>query len=164
MLITHTPNDVTEFFVDFFNEVKDQNIEHGLEHYQNALTQRSWWSGDLTKFICRDNLFVEKNCNFVKNITEKLFHKRLDFRFFHLINYTPGGSMEYHSHEHNEDYVAILYLNNCTDGETNFYLQDIVSITPKKGQIAIFESHIKHSGSFATDKQVAVFGFKIYED
>lgn len=157
MIITHIPDEITDYFLVTMND-----LQKTLQptHHNNALTTPVWWSENIISMAeDKDGPFC-KNINYLKNVAEKVFHCGLVYYYTHFIDYTEGGSMEFHSHEHTEDYVFILYLNDCIDGETNFYLKDIVSLRPKKSQVVFFESHIKHSSSLSHNKKILVGGMK----
>lgn len=157
MLITHIPEDITNFFIDHMNYIK---VIPGRNSENNSLTRNVWWSGNLTDLTWDESEF-SKNCSFIKNLAENLFHCRLFYNYVHYIDYHPGGSMNFHSHEIYENFVFILYLNDCFDGETNFDFRRIVSLNPKKSQIVFFESDIFHSGSYSSNKQILVGGMTI---
>lgn len=164
MFITHVDEDITNICVKQLHFLKShKNFKTGTSTEKVALTKENiWWSGN---FIDKNEYFTKNffdALQFLKHIVEKTFHKRLKYNYLHFIDYENGGTMDYHSHEHVEDYVYILYLNDSMDGETNFYLKNLVSLTPKKSQLVIFESHIHHSGSYSKKKQIMVGGLKLY--
>ena len=41
-----------------------------------------------------------------------------------MLEYDEGTSMTLHTHDHNEDFVIFIYLNDCNDSQTVFYLND----------------------------------------
>jgi hypothetical protein len=80
----------------------------------------------------------------------------LEFIFLHFIDYDKGGYMKEHDHKDKEDLTFLLYLNDCPDGDTVFYLnfandrsrhRSQVYVKPKKGRLAVFSSTIPHKGT-----------------
>ena len=156
MLISHIEDEITESLLEIMDDLK---LTMNSADHNNAFTNPVWWSGNIVDIIEKNQKF-QKHTGYIKLIAEKTFHCPLAYYFLHFIDYTKGGSMEYHSHEHTEDYAYILYLNDCLDGETNFYLEEMVSLRPKKSQIVFFESTIKHSAFMSHNKKVLVGGMK----
>jgi hypothetical protein len=80
----------------------------------------------------------------------------LDFVFLHFLDYGQQGRMDEHDHKDKEDLTFLLYLNDCTDGDTVFYLnfanersrqRSQIAVNPKKGRLAVFSSVIPHEGT-----------------
>ena len=80
----------------------------------------------------------------------------LDFVFLHFIDYDKGGYMKEHDHKDKEDLTFLLYLNDCPDGDTVFYLNSAddrsrqrskIAVKPKKGRLAVFSSMVPHEGT-----------------
>lgn len=166
MIISHIENFYTDICLNEINLLKSlTNSKNIKTNEHTALTNlNTWWSGNLLEQYDKLSLNFCKTLKFLKLKAEDKFHIRLEYNYLHFIDYTNSGAMSYHSHKHDEDIVFILYLNDCNDGETNFYLRDIVSLTPKKSQIIIFESYIEHSSSFSSKKQILVGGLKKFND
>lgn len=96
--------------------------------------------------------------------------ENLDFVFLHFIDYDNGGFMKEHDHKDKEDLTFLLYLNDCPDGDTVFYLnyaddrsrqRSKISVKPKKGKLAIFSSVIPHEGTITyNNKKIFAGGLK----
>ena len=79
-----------------------------------------------------------------------------------MISYDAGGYMTRHSHEHNEDYSFILYLNTCKDGATVLHYDDCEHhIAPERNKMLVFSSDTEHSAKFSDSKQILVGGLKL---
>jgi hypothetical protein len=166
MIITHIDDDYNNICLNQLALLQN-SIEHKVHpsNEHNALSsEHIWWSGNMMEYFKDLNIDFKKTTEFLKGLAETFFHCRLKYHYLHLIDYKNSGSMGFHNHKHAENIVYILYLNDCFDGSTNFYLKDIVSLTPKKSQIVFFESYIDHSGSFSQNKQILVGGLKKYQN
>lgn len=82
--------------------------------------------------------------------------EKLDFVFLHFLDYDKQGLMEEHDHKDKEDLTFLLYLNDCPDGDTVFYLNSAddrsrqrskIAVKPKKGRLAVFSSVVPHEGT-----------------
>ncbi len=101
----------------------------------------------------------------------KLDESKFSYHWIHFLDYEKGGSMEYHNHAHNEDFVMFVYLKDCDGGETVFNLNNYdedsfkrtqVSIRPSKDRAAIFSSLVYHCGKHTEEeKRIFVVGIKI---
>ena len=69
------------------------------------------------------------------------FSSRTDW--IHYIEYNVGGYQKRHKHEKHEKYSWILYLND-SDGDTIFFTEGKIRVTPRKGKLVIFSSDIEH--------------------
>ena len=97
----------------------------------------------------------------VKLLCENVLNLKLKYFYIHMIDYQNGGKMNVHTHNHNEDYSFILYLNSCTDGETILYIDNIPhKIIPEKNKVLLFSSHIPHSAAYSESKRVLVGGLR----
>ena len=85
----------------------------------------------------------------------------LEYFYMHMVDYTNGGFMRKHNHDHNEDYSFILYLNTCDDGATVLHLEEPYIVQPKLGNLLLFSSSISHSSHYSKSKQVLVGGLKV---
>ena len=109
------------------------------------------------------------------NLTSHLFEMdkpfKIQFFYNHMLKYGKGSSMGKHTHIHNEDYVMFIYLNDCNDGHTGFYLNDYepeykerttVMVKPTKNTGVFFHAGIPHEG-FPTyeNKKIFVMGIRI---
>lgn len=97
----------------------------------------------------------------LKTVAEEKIGKKLEFFYLHMVDYTNGGIMAEHSHNHNEDYSFILYLNTCDDGYTVLSLNKSVKIRPEQGKMLLFSSYIPHMSEYSDTKKVLVGGLKV---
>jgi len=155
MLISHIPEEITDSFIQEMNRYRSSFEQDPT----NSISGKALWSRNIVSLLNFKDSEFAKNCIFLKLMAEKTFHCKLKYHYIHFMDYISGGCMDYHTHEHAEDFVFILYLNDCTDGETNFFLKNVVSLIPKKSQVVLFESDVGHSASFSTHKQILVGGF-----
>jgi hypothetical protein len=159
-----------EFFVDngivnFFNKK--------LDFYK---TQSSFWmppnSSSTINGIQTYNMLdfgeddVRCKLQIIKNKIEKKCKTKFNYNWSHLIEYQNGGNQSIHTHDHNEDFSIILYLNNCNDGETVFHLnprrQIKHSCFPQKGKAVMFSATIPHQANYTfSNKKLLVLGLKI---
>ena len=107
---------------------------------------------------------------FLLNFSETFGHLaecKFDLAWAHMIEYDSGGWQAVHTHEHQEDFSVIIYLNDCEDGNTIFILnqdRDVrVTHKPIKGQGTIFLSNIAHYAENCTsNKRVFVCGLTLH--
>ncbi len=85
---------------------------------------------------------------------------KLQYYYLHLVDYSNGGVMTPHKHDHNEDFSFILYLNDCDDGHTVLNLSNPCKIKPDKGKVLLFSSDIVHQSEYSKTKQVLVGGLR----
>jgi len=151
--------------VNFFNKK--------LDFYK---TQSSLWispnsSSTINGIQTRNMLdFAEDDVKYklkiIKTQIEKKCKIKFEYHWAHLIEYKNGGYQLIHTHDHNEDLSIILYLNDCSDGETVFHLNSKRNIThscfPKKGKTIMFSSTVPHYANHTfSNKKLLVLGFKI---
>lgn len=94
----------------------------------------------------------------------------LEYVFLHFLDYDKHGHIVEHDHKDKEDLTFLLYLNDCSDGETEFYLNNAnslaklrtsIRIKPKKGRLALFSSTVPHKGMPTTQyKKIFAGGLK----
>ena len=91
--------------------------------------------------------------------------KDINLEWIHHIHYKSQGEQSVHNHEDFEDFSFILYLNNCSDGHTIFYtFPKPTIITPFKGKLILFKSHLYHEAVKTTNsKQVIVGSVQLQE-
>ena len=86
----------------------------------------------------------------------------LSFCWAHLIEYQRGGYQQWHNHQDSERFSAILYLNTCRGGETEFAHSTGITISPIKNKMVVFPSNFDHRAkktSFGFNKKkVLVLG------
>ena len=85
---------------------------------------------------------------------------KLEYYYLHMVDYSNGGVMTPHKHDHNEDFSFILYLNDCNDGHTILKLSEPCRVKPDKGKVLLFSSDIIHQSEYSRSKRVLVGGLK----
>ena len=110
----------------------------------------------------KDNPVIQK-LNFLKQKIENKCKCKFIYHWAHLIQYENDGHQELHNHDQNEDFSLIIYLNSCSDGVTEFLLNEkrksYVRYPPEKGRCIMFLSSIYHRGLPTTqNKKVLVLG------
>ena len=122
-----------------------------------------------------DEEYQEFLNNEILDIISKEFlieKERIEYYFNHMLEYGDGGTMGYHNHLHNEDFVMFLYLNTCkSSGLTNFYLNPYneksikrtkCSVAPEKNKGVCFSSLVNHEGEASYEgKRIFVVGFRL---
>lgn len=95
----------------------------------------------------------------------------LDFVFLHFLDYGQQGRMDEHDHKDKEDLTFLLYLNDCNDGATVFYLNHAnefsktrseINVQPRKGKISVFNSTVPHRGDITTSNKKIFAGGLCY--
>ena len=92
---------------------------------------------------------------------EELININLEYTYLHLVDYSNGGTMSEHQHDHNEDYSFILYLNTCEDGATVLTLREPYKVLPVTNKVLLFSSYISHMSEYSDTKKVLVGGLKV---
>jgi len=130
-----------------------------IDHKQSCLSPSCSATLNLLNFK-----MPEKFYNYTGRLlrkSEEVTGEILRYHYMHMVDYTNGGIMSVHSHKHNEDYSFILYLNDCSDGDTVLHLKNQYRVSPKKGTVLLFSSLIPHSSEYSKSKQVFVGGLKV---
>jgi hypothetical protein len=109
---------------------------------------------------------IKSGLDQIKDVIENHISAKFEYHWIHLINYQKNGFQKKHNHSHNEECSFILYLNDSSDGETNFYVNPErniqYKITPETGKMVVFSSSILHDSEKTDgDKKVLVGGLKI---
>ena len=157
--------DIDLELVNFFNQKLDQyknNDKYWID-IDKSCTFKGIQSSNLLEF---DDESLYNNLNSIKTKFENLFEVGFEYHWVHLIEYEPGGYQKIHSHDHNEDFSFVLYLNDCVDGHTVFMLNEkrniAAEVKPTFGKSVIFLSSIKHFAKTCTEtKRVLVCGLKL---
>ena len=115
---------------------------------------------DLNDF--KEDVHFERGLDYLINlIRRESGQSYLSFTWVHLVEYQRGGYQEWHNHQENENYSAILYLNTCRGGETQFESPH-KTISPIKNNMIVFPSHFNHcahkTSSWFAKKKVLVMG------
>ena len=166
---------VSPFTTSFLNKKFD---EYKKEHESFNIRENSF---NANNGYQTENLLNWKNKKFKKFIKYKLSklissqlklnESKIDYHWIHFLDYYDGGSMNYHKHSHNEDFVLFIYLKNCKSGETVFHLNDHcqeyadrteIRLLPKKNLGSIFSSLVMHKGEHTSEnKRIFVVGIKV---
>ena len=139
----------------------------------NSFKGEGYQSGNLLEWGDEEyNNFARNDLwNLISSLFEVDNPYRMMFFFNHMMKYGKGTSMATHTHTHNEDFVMFIYLNDCDDGHTAFYLNDdepeykertTVKVKPTKNTGVLFHAGIPHEG-FPTyeNKKIFVCGIRI---
>lgn len=133
--------------------IKNNNLSENINN--TCFKSDGYQSGNLLDVP--DYQLLEFSLRLKFSLSEK-FHchqSDLDFVFLHFLDYGKIGHMEEHDHKDKEDLTFLLYLNDCSDGGTEFYLNNAnadskkrstFTVIPKKGKMAVFSSLISHRG------------------
>lgn len=162
-LITYFLNQKVVEYKNEYNSWDDVNCFDTNNGYQST-NLLQWEDKDFLEFIR-----VELSAMVCNQLGVE--RDRFKYHFIHFLDYKNGGSMNYHKHWHNEDFVLFIYLKDCESGKTIFHLNDydedssdrtLVELTPKKNLGAIFSSLVKHKGeNTEEEKRIFVVGIKL---
>jgi hypothetical protein len=166
---------VSRLFTSFLNRKFD---EYKKDHESYNVEKNTF---DESRGYQSKNLLTWDNKQF-KNFTDRKLKRlisshlnvrqsQVSYHWVHFLDYETGGSMRYHNHLHNEDFVLFIYLKNCKTGNTVFHLNDYNSeyayrtqfeIQPQRGRSAIFSSYLMHRGDHTNEnKRIFVVGIKV---
>ena len=164
---------ITDFLNRKFEEYQKVFSPLDIYYPNNSFKGDGYQTGNLLKWEDKEySNFISKE---LMDLTINLFEidKPYGIQFFynHMLEYGKGTSMAPHNHLHNEDYVMFIYLNDCNDGHTGFYLNDqqpeykertTVRVKPIKNTGVFFHAGIRHEG-FPTyeNKKIFVSGIRI---
>ena len=164
---------ITDFLNRKFEEYQQVFPPLDIYYPDNSFKGEGYQTGNLLKW--KDKEYSNFRSKELKDLTINLFEidKPYGIQFFynHMLEYGKGTSMAPHTHLHNEDYVMFIYLNDCNDGHTGFYLNDqqpeykertTVRVKPIKNTGVFFHAGIRHEG-FPTyeNKKIFVSGIRI---
>tara|TARA_B100000131_G_scaffold50840_1_gene45458 strand:+ start:44 stop:586 length:543 start_codon:yes stop_codon:yes gene_type:complete len=158
-------NDFIDFFSNKINYYKDISFSVNntdVSTDTNVSTVNGFQTANILKLDEND---VIKKLNFLKQKIENKCKCNFIYHWVHLIEYEKGGFQKLHNHEKNEDFSLIIYLNSCSDGVTEFRLNEkrksYVRYPPEKGRCIMFLSTIYHRALPTTqNKKVLVLGLK----
>ena len=157
LIETTLENDIVEYFSNFKTPPPISN---------NSINT---FKGNQTPNIVKDidphvlnNLKFNYILPFIKELQGSYDITDLKIYHLHHIKYNSQGKQKIHDHSYHEDYSFIIYLNNCTDGQTIFYTYPKpLTIFPKKGNMVLFKANIPHEGLETNSfKQVIVGGIR----
>ena len=148
-------NDFIDFFSNKINYYKEISFS-----VNDTTTVNGIQTGNILQLDEND---VIQKLNFLKQKIENKCKCKFIYHWAHLIQYENDGHQELHNHDQNEDFSLIIYLNSCSDGVTEFLLNEkrksYVRYPPEKGRCIMFLSSIYHRGLPTTqNKKVLVLG------
>ena len=148
-------NDIIDFFSNKINYYKEISFS-----VNDTTTVNGFQTGNILQLDEND---VIQKLNFLKQKIENKCKCKFIYHWAHLIQYENDGHQELHNHDQNEDFSLIIYLNSCSDGVTEFLLNEkrksYVRYPPEKGRCIMFLSSIYHRGLPTTqNKKVLVLG------
>ena len=163
--------------VDFLNlKFEQYKIDHDSDDLQTFFNNKTQTSGYQTENLLDWN--DDEYQNFLDSSLLEIISSNLNvppnkiwYYWTHMLEYYDGGFLGVHNHKHNEDFVVFIYLNDCDDGETTFFLNDHceeyrertkIKIMPKKYLGACFSSLVMHQGEITTsNKKIFVAGVRV---
>ncbi len=150
---------------DFLNLLDEKENKLDFDFVLKYATVNGYQTKNLIDLTKEENL-IGSHFKTIKDIIENHIDAKFEYHWIHAIKYQKDGFQERHKHSHNEDCSFILYLNDCSDGETNFYVNPERSIQykimPEIGKLIVFSSSILHDSEKTNqDKKVLVGGLKI---
>lgn len=167
--------EVSDSFTSFLNEKFDQYKKENssYDEVKNSFDEKNgyqtmnlvnWGDEEFGKFV--DERLAEL-------ISSQLGIDRsgVSYHWIHFLDYEKGGSMGYHNHIHNEDFVLFIYLKDCNSGSTVFHLNNFkqeytdrtqIEILPKKNHAALFSAYLMHKGKHTKEnKRIFVVGIRV---
>ena len=158
-VVLQCTKDATDYFNKWLEYFMLREDLYGDETY-SSLSEDCFATTNLLGLV-KDNVF-EQHLEYLKDICQASINRKLSYHYLHMISYDAGGYMTRHSHEHNEDYSFILYLNTCKDGATVLHYDDCEHhIAPERNKMLVFSSDTEHSAKFSDSKQILVGGLKL---
>jgi len=165
---------VDEPLVIGLNSWLDNRISAGGAFDENnSFSRRGYGYQTENLAFANDPALVTLRESLLSIAAEQLGLPRSGIRPFwlHMLEYDAYGSMERHKHDHNEDFVLFIYLKDCSDGDTVWYLNNYdpdamcrttFSLKPRAGMGAIFSALVLHEGLATVDgKRVCVCGIRL---
>jgi len=167
--------EVSESFTSFLNKkfylYKKENDSFDVqENYfdeQNGYQTRNLLEWEDKEF----HEFVDKRLTELVSSQLDIDRSKVSYHWLHFLDYEKGGSMGYHNHWHNEDFVLFIYLKDCDSGSTKFHLNHFneeyadrtqINILPKENHAAIFSSLVMHKGEYTEEnKRIFVVGIRV---
>ena len=156
----HIPLDLVYIVRSTFDRYKTNPVNMIDLSESPTATQNGVQTENILKLsdFCNDGPFY-RTLHRLRRIAEQQTGFNFELRHIHMIEYNYGGYQTPHTHDHNEDYSCILYLNTCDDGETRFPDHGINHF-PEEGKMVIFPATAYHGASETTSgKKILVMGF-----
>lgn len=126
----------------------------------SSLSGRCFYTLNLLDYL--DTQIFYNYSDKLRLLCKNILNLKLKYFYIHMIDYKNGGKMNVHTHNHNEDYSFILYLNSCNDGETILHTTEgEYKVTPERNKLLLFPSNTPHSAAYSKSKRVLVGGLKI---
>tara|TARA_R100000005_G_C4985053_1_gene193627 strand:+ start:1357 stop:1833 length:477 start_codon:yes stop_codon:yes gene_type:complete len=153
-----------KFDIDFIDEQVTNYFLTKVDDFCEKYPDRA--GSMVGDFMTTKNLFIQSHDdNFhemvdaIKSVIEKKINKELMYRYVHMVDYTGGGELLVHAHDHIEDYVYILYLNTCEDGATYFVEDDQeLEVFPEANKLVHYSASLPHGARYSSTKKVLVGG------
>ena len=157
-VVLQCTKDATDYFNKWLEYFMLREDLYGDETY-SSLSEDCFATTNLLGLV-KDNVF-EQHLEYLKDICQASINRKLSYHYLHMISYDAGGYMTRHSHEHNEDYSFILYLNSCKDGATILHEDKDYHIIPQRNRMLVFTADSEHSAQFSDSKRILVGGLKL---
>ena len=162
--VDYVEDDIIDFFLERLEYYKsDKKFEQRVP----TMEGNYFSTGNLLQFADAQLIpYLQR----IKKQVEQDINQSLTYRYLHMLDYSytkgpfgflrRGGSLLRHNHRHAEDYTSLLYLNDCKDGATFFFLNDKrEEIQPEKSKLVMYPSIIDHGSNYSTSKKILVSGY-----
>jgi len=160
--------------IDFLNQKRQQYFEnHPTKPAENIvyMSDTGRFSGNLASWEDKEyQQFVHEELVNSISILINLPKEKIDLHHQYVWDYKDGGYVKPHNHSHAEDFVVIIYLNDCDKGKTIFYLNEKekfrertkIEISPIKGNGVCFSSLLVHEAELTSEsKKIFVSGVRV---
>lgn len=160
---------ICDNLISKLNDIRDSNACENFN--KTCFKSNGYQSGNLINLHDIDLLEISMLIRFHLARNFKILQEEIEVIFLHFLDYNTHGRMEEHNHSENEDFTFLLYLNDCDDGDTVFYLNHTndnarmrskIKVKPRKGRLVVFNSSVPHFGSFTKSNKMIFAGGLIY--
>lgn len=164
--ILKVSDDIVNIFLKFI-ERRNRENNYDFIHANRFCTYNGNQTENLIHLI-KDKTLEGQKFEEIKNTIKTHIFGKFEYHWIHAISYNDDGYQKRHTHDKNEECSFILYLNDCDDGHTNFYVNPKrniqYKIKPEKGKLVVFSSSIPHDADKTTqNKKILVGGLRIEE-
>ena len=146
-----TVDTIDEKAINYFNKLLDRFIKKKRKSVTSSTyTHNGYQTANIVNHIS----------DYYKQSLLKQYFNSYELLHVHMIHYYTGGSQKVHHHQDHDKFSFILYLNDA-DGDTVFYFDKEVSVSPERGKIVYFSGNLLHEGKESfQEKRVLVGGLR----